>query len=40
MKIFKSIVKGSKFLSLMATDENDDEIMLKGNASGKQFMVI
>ena len=38
-KIDQSILKGSKFITLMATDENEDEILLKGNASGKQFMV-
>ena len=38
-KIDQSIIKGSKFITLMATDENEDEILLKGNASGKQFMV-
>ena len=32
-------IKGSRFISLLVTNEKDAEIMLKGNASGKQFQV-
>ena len=33
------IFKGSRFIVLTVIDKNDEEILLKGNGSGKQFMV-